>query len=162
MSPVRPNVWTRPNAAAHHAAHVSRPTTGQPAHVGTLTKTPSHYQALARALRVLFLKTTTLQGSPRIFSYSHRRGPRRLSAHRCGIDRHWAATPTNWGPRNPSKGLMLTYGPTRNNGQRFGDRRRSRATSPRRRATYGGDDNVPVNHGAKGAVEVAGEHQRHT
>ena len=29
-------------------------------------------------------------------------------------------------------------------------------------ATYGGDDNVPVSHGAKGAVEVAGEHQRVT
>ena len=29
-------------------------------------------------------------------------------------------------------------------------------------ATCGGDDNVSVSHGAKGAVEVAGEHQRLT
>ena len=35
-------------------------------------------------------------------------------------------------------------------------------TSPRRRATCGGDDNVPVSHGAKGVVVVAGEHQRLT
>ena len=103
-----------------------------------------------------------MQEGPRISPSSHRRGPRRLSAHRFGIDRHWAATPTNWGPRNPSKGLMLTYGPTRNNGQRFGDRRRSRATSPRRRATYGGDDNVLVSHGTKEAVKVTGEHQQLT
>ena len=36
------------------------------------------------------------------------------------------------------------------------------ATSPRRWATYGGDDNVLVSHSAKGAVEVAGEHHRLT
>ena len=29
-------------------------------------------------------------------------------------------------------------------------------------ATYGGDDKVPVSHGAKGAVEVADEHQQLT
>ena len=29
-------------------------------------------------------------------------------------------------------------------------------------ATYGGDDKVPVSHGAKGAVEVAEEHQQLT
>ena len=57
---------------------------------------------------------------------------------------------------------MLTYGPTRNNGQQFEDRRRSKVTSPCRRATCGGDNNVSLSHGANGAVEVAGEHQRLT
>ena len=61
-----------------------------------------------------------------------------------------------------ARGSMLTYGPTHNAGYRLGDRRQSRATSPRQRATYGGDDNVLVSHGAKGLVEVAGEHQRLT
>jgi len=34
---------------------------------------------------------------------------------------------------DPSRGPMLTYGPMCNNGQQFGDQRRSRATFPRRR-----------------------------
>ena len=59
-------------------------------------------------------------------------------------------------------GSMLTYGPTRTVGQWLEDQRRSRATSPRRWATYGGDNNILVSHDAKEAVEVAGEHQRLT
>ena len=57
---------------------------------------------------------------------------------------------------------MLTYEPTRNAGQWLEDRRRSRVTSPCRRATCDGDDNVLVSHDTKGAVEVVGEHQRLT
>ena len=57
---------------------------------------------------------------------------------------------------------MLTYRLTRNAGHRLEDQRQSRATSPRRRATYDGNDNVPMSHGAKEVVKVAGEHQRLT
>ena len=36
------------------------------------------------------------------------------------------------------------------------------ATSPCWRTTCGGNDNIPMSHDAKEAVEVAGEHQRLT
>ena len=61
-----------------------------------------------------------------------------------------------------ARGSMLTYESTCNAGQWLEDQRRSEATSPRRRATYGGDDNISVSHSAKEEIEVATEHQRLT
>jgi hypothetical protein len=56
-----------------------------------------------------------------------------------------------------AKRSRLTYRPTRNDEQRFGGRRRSRA-APLWWATYGGGENVPVSYNDTRAGEVVGEY----
>jgi hypothetical protein len=137
--PSRAQRSTSPTAQTCEAAHDVRPTRERSLGEGDRRRCrrkcdlAPELTAIYTTKSSLFPQTAAKQKHPSPFPSLHQGGSRRPSAHRRGGERHWPATPATRESLQCSRGEMLTYKATRDDGRWFEDRRRSRAAPPRQR-----------------------------